>query len=84
MKSKSEAGLFLKDINSCDPNIDFTLAVSGDSICFLDLKLSLVEHGNTLAIDFAVHLKEIFTSVSIHKDSLHHPSHKMASINVAH
>ena len=81
--STEEARLFLNDINSYDPNIDFTLEVRGNSICFLDLKLSLVEQGNTLAIDFAVHRKEAFTGVSIHKDSLHHPSHKMVSINAA-
>ena len=78
-----EAHLFLEELNNYDPSIRFTIEMGGNTISFLDLKISLVDHGNNLKMNFAIHRKESFSGVSIHRDSLHHPTHKMAAINAA-
>ena len=75
--------LFLGELNNYDPAVNFAIETGGDTIAFLDLRISLAEHGNNLKLNFAIHRKESFSGVSIHRDSLHHPTHKMAAINAA-
>jgi len=81
--SINEAPLFLQELNSYDPGIKFTIEIGGNTLSFVDLKLSLADHGNILKIAFGIHRKDTFSGVSIHRDSLHHPTHKAAAINAA-
>ena len=60
--------LFLMFLNSTDSNFQFTIEVSGNELCFLDLKLTLKDN----KIQTTVYSKPIDSHLYLQVDSCHH------------
>ena len=60
--------LFLMFLNSTDSNFQFTIEVSGNELCFLDLKLTLKDN----KIQTTVYSKPTDSHLHLQVDSCHH------------
>ena len=60
--------LFLMFLNSIDSNLQFTIEVGGNELCFLDLKLTLKDN----KIYTTVYSKPTYSHLYLQADSCHH------------
>ena len=63
----------------------FTLEIGGSSVSYFDLLLRLVPGTSVLVVEFEVfrNICKTYTDVSIHNESLHPHTHKVATVNYA-
>jgi len=64
--------------------MEFALEVGGASLNCLDLNPRLVPKSSDLIVEFSIHRKDTYTSVSISNDSLHPRPQKLAISTTLH